>query len=192
MQANDLVRLFSSNESGPIDICDDINPAVRAAGDFEIYFWPVQMDSQKLKGRIIDETYPSPDGPKRMVSIDYSNGLPNPVARLVCTKELIHILDPIDQRVTSDQAVNELIDKIILPSELQSLDDGDTVWGDRYGYLYALAVLFPWATREIFRPKYEAGELTIDEISDLVELPVEFCFAVMSQHWPRIHHLLTR
>ncbi len=157
----------------------------------EIYFWPVDMDTNLLKGRIIDDSYPVGDQTVRAISIDYANSLSNEVARLVCCKELVHILDPIDERVTSDPAVNELIEKIVLPEEMQSLDDGETVWNDRFGFLYALAILFPWATREIFRPAYEQEKITIDQIAEQVEVPVEYAAVVMSSRWPRAHHLMT-
>lgn len=192
MKPSDLVNHFSTVELSPIDLCDDIIPVIKAEGDFEIYFWHVEMDTNILKGRVIVDNYPREDEEIRCVSIDYARSLSNEMARLVCVKELIHVLDPIDERVISDSAVNELIEKIILPPEMQSLDDGQTVWSDRFGFVYALAVLFPWAARELLRPKYESGDITIDEIAGLVELPVEYALAVMSPEWSRLHHLITR
>ncbi|MET4636134.1 hypothetical protein [Kaistia defluvii] len=191
MRASDLVRLFSTRESGPIDLYDDIIPAIKEAGEFEVYFWKADIDTNILKGRIVEESHFQGDDEIRVVSIDYAASMSNELSRLVCAKELIHVLDPIDQRVTTDEAVNDLISKIILPTEMQSLDDGVSVWGDRYGYLFALAVLFPWQIRELLYPKYASGQYNIDDIASLMELPVEYVQIVMSPLWQRVHHILS-
>ena len=43
-----------------------------------------------------------------------------------------------------------------------------------------MAILFPWAARDLLLAKFEEGKLTIDEIAQLVDLPTRYVRLVMS------------
>jgi hypothetical protein len=88
--------------------------------------------------------------------------------------------------------VHRLIEKIILPPELQDpFNDGVHARTDRIALIYAVAVLFPFGARKILLPKYTTGELSVPQIANLAELPARYVAIVMSETWPEIHKILT-
>lgn len=73
--------------------------------------------------------------------------------------------------------------KIILPPELQDPVDGEQVWSDRAAVYQAVAILFPWATRELLMRTFQEGKLTIEDIATMLDLPSRYVRLVMSDLW---------
>lgn len=86
--------------------------------------------------------------------------------RLVCCKEMLHILDPVGTRKPDD--VEALVGKIILPADLQDpFTDGSHALADRVTII----------------------DLVM--IARAMEIPVRSAAIVMSDLWPEIHGLMT-
>ena len=111
--------------------------------------------------------------------------------RLVCCKELLHILDQNYMKVSTPSAVVDLIEKIILPPELvDPFADGIHTNSDRVAILHALAVLFPLSARAILLPPFKDGKLSAQKIAEIAELPVYYIQLVLNDGWLHIHKLL--
>jgi len=193
MSVKQLIRDFSARTSVPVEI-DDVIAAIRAKGVIdEIYpFWDVNLDPRILKGYIkhdeliVDETGKT----KRVAEITYAK-MGHETERLVCCKEILHIIDPDAYRVSSPSQIEELVERIVLPPDLvDESEDGLPVLSDRLALWEATAVLFPLATRNLVLPAFTNGRMSLAEIADLVEIPVRYAAMVMSGVWEQIHTLL--
>jgi hypothetical protein len=190
-----LIREFSNRETVPIDIEAEVIPALRSLGVAdEIYcFWDHNLDPKVLRGYVKHDTYPQPDGSSHSVIEVLYGKMGHEWERLVCCKELLHILDPDPIRCAKPEDVDRLIDKIILPPDLvDPVTDIGTLQAatDRLAVLQAVAILFPLAARKVLLPKYAEGRLTLADIEDLAEVPVRYVAMVMSAEWEEIHELL--
>jgi hypothetical protein len=111
--------------------------------------------------------------------------------RLVCCKELLHILDPEGCRAATDEEISRLFQKIGLPREMQdAVKDGAQVSSDRVAEYEAAAVLFPWATRQLLLEPYREGKIALDDIHRMVDIPFRFVFFVMHPSWEEAHKAL--
>lgn len=191
MDVKDLIANFAAWESVPVDVQDDVVPVLKANSSFELYFWPVEMDTGIYMGQFEHWEYPIEDRTITVYDVPYSNSLSTAWARLVCCKELIHILDPVDHRVMTDEGLNRLIEKIVLPPGTGDSSDGIKVLSDRFAIFLALAILFPWATRQLLKEPYEEGKITLEKIAELVDLPEQYVALVMHDIWEETHHIIS-
>ena len=195
MKVRDLIEAFADHDHFPIKP-QDISRLLMAAGiEEEIIFIEVDIDTSILRGFIVQTTEPrgiyDSNGNGNISKIYYGIGQSFEWQRLVCCKELLHILDDPLRRLSTQDQVTGLIKKMALPPQFQLGDDesedGIQALFDRIGALQAVAVLFPMAVRELILPKYAEGLIADDEIVGIVGIPERYVRIVMSEFWPRIH-----
>jgi hypothetical protein len=189
-----LIRTFSMWERIPIDIEDHVKPEFLKLGvTDEIWFWAdPKLNPGIVRGQIQHWDWPetpSPNAKKvRVADITYAEQLPHEWQRLVCCKEMLHILDPMETRVTKPEDIESLIQKIILPADLQDpFSDGIHALTDRIAITYAAAVLFPLAARDLL-----VGKMPLPKIAELLEIPLRYAALIMSDGWPDVHKLLIK
>lgn len=189
LSVKELIREFSTRGTLPVEI-EDVIAAIRSRGisDEIYYFWDNNLDPKTLRGYIKHDEYPQPSGPPKLaVEITYAK-MGHEWERLVCCKEVLHVLEPAEQRCGKPDEVDLLIEKIILPADLvDPFTDGLHAATDRAALIYAVATLFPLAARNILMPKYSNGKLTLADIEDIAELPARYVAIVMSAVWKDIH-----
>jgi hypothetical protein len=190
-----LIKTFSTWEDYPIDVDKHVLPEFLKLGvKDDIWFWPdPKLNPSIMRGNIEYWECPlSVAGPVRYVAdITYAAQLDHEWQRLVCCKELLHILDPASTRASKDGEIETLIEKIILPADLQDpFTDGIHAITDRVAITYAAAILFPLAQRELFLPAFNEGKISLPKIADLLEIPVRYAALVMNDVWPSIHGIL--
>lgn len=156
----------------------------------ELYFWEEDLNTDILKGRIENWEYPKDGQIVNCIDIGYSKNLRKDWQRLVCCKELIHILDPIDCRVMTEEEFDRLCEKIVLPLDLQEPLDGKPVWTDRLAVYQALAILFPWASRQLLLQPFKLEKISLEEIAASTDLPIRYVSLVMSSVWEVVHRSL--
>jgi len=128
--------------------------------------------------------------PRRCADITYAAQIPHEWQRLVCCKELLHLLDPIETRVSRPEEIDKLVEKIILPSDLQDpFTDGIHALTDRVAVTYAAAILFPLGARAILLP-HLGKKLSLPKIAEMAEIPLRYAHTVMSEIWPEIHDIM--
>lgn len=189
-----LIRKFSHRESVPIQV-DEVERELRDRGvKDEIYYWSAELDDKHLKGQLVQyEPWEYPTGVSEVYCADiyYANTLSDDWQRLVTCKELLHIIDGDAMRADKPEIVQQLLERIALSPELQDpLTDGMPTASDRFGIYQALAVLFPWATRQLLAAKFAAGNITIAEIARMVDLPPKYVALVMHKSWEEAHAIL--
>lgn len=193
MRASDVLREFASKLEGPIDV-NDVLKFINAGGiECDVEFFEVELDTNILLGKI--RTYYShsvPYGdPTLCANIYYAKQMSREWHRLVCCKELMHILDPDGHKATTPEQIHYNAERIGLPSELRDISaDGRITNSDRIAEFYALGILFPLAARDVLMNHYENGKISIDDIARLYDLPKRKAAIVMTPLWADIHSML--
>ena len=196
MSVAGIIKEFDSRKSVPVDVNEVLQALISRGIKDEIWFWDADIDAKTLRGQLVhwdpaqDWEYPTDETQitkRRVADIYYAKNLTDDWQRLVCCKELLHILDPAGARAATQEAVMRLTEKIVLPPDLQDVTDGYATATDRVALLQATAVLFPLRARELFKAD---GTLSNAEIAKLVDIPSRYVAVVMSDSWPAIHKIL--
>jgi hypothetical protein len=188
-----LIQKFSTRTRVPVDVNDVVKYLRDCKISDYIEFIGVNIDHNILRGmhyRTKKKTTPSHGMGDPVYSSDiyYANSLSRADIRLGCCKELIHLLDPQGSMTARPADVKRLVDRIVLPPDVvDPAEDGDHATTDRIALTQALAVLFPWATREQFLRPLEDKRISLERIAEIVDLPVEYVRTVMSPVWEEIH-----
>lgn len=182
----------------PVDIEDDLIPFLRDGGlRDELYYWPVDVDDTSLRGKLVhwepwdymNDWAEDFERPRLCGDIYVSNRLDIPWQRVIATKELLHVLDPPENRVAATEEVERLVRRIVLPLGSELASDYKTLT-DTMGLYDALAVLFPWRVREALMSRYLDGSLPDKVIAEYVEIPLQYVRLVMSETWPTVYEVL--
>ncbi|SCB33881.1 hypothetical protein GA0061101_10810 [Rhizobium lusitanum] len=103
--------------------------------------------------------------------------------RLVCCKELIHVLDSPAVRTNKKSEVIQLGDKLTDKTR-HFKGTADLQWFfDDLAIYQALAMLFPFSLREEIMGAYVAGKVTDEMLAEAAQIPVEYVRTVMSDGW---------
>lgn len=190
MDARALLNLFSSFTTLPINPDHVVEEIKRYGIKDEVEFIGVTMDVLVLRGSLCEFVRPSGlyGPPVVCAEIYYSLDQDQSWKRLVCCKELIHILDRTPSKTTDRQELECLLEDMADPSKMTSMTARNLAsWTDYLTDLYAMAILFPFAAREVLMPAYEAGKITADDIAKTADLPLKVVGVVMSDMWPVIY-----
>src|SRR5690606_15084289 len=113
--------------------------------------------------------------------------------RMICCKELLHLIDPHWAATREAQDIDQLADEIGLPPEMQDpLNEMATTNVDRVAELRAAAILLPFEARKVMLPYYEKGDLSINDIARQADMPRKYAGIVMHPAWDDIYATMTR
>jgi hypothetical protein len=184
-----LVEYFSETTELPIEIPDIRTKIVEFGIQDEIIFFPQDMDPGKLRGVYYQYTTRNAVyGDAILCSlIVYSSRLSIEWQRVVCCKELIHILDGQAERTKTPEEVLGLVDKLLGPLSTEDFGIADFMAAkDRLALYQALALLFPAAARREAVQRLASGEDDIESIAEWACLPIALARVVMSDDWPEL------
>lgn len=205
MKTGTLIKRFETHTRAPIKINDVRNHILQARVQDEINFVGVVYDVSVLRGKLVQYCkHSGPYSEPTFVSdIYYDKKQPMSWRRLVCCKEMMHILDPEMFKAKTVSQVSQLIAKIALPPDLaQIVQESENniapdaeyhtlrAMLDQYTDVKAVATLFPIAIRELILPKFNSGALTLSDIASLLDIPVRYVSLVMSPSWPNLYDAL--
>lgn len=155
----------------------------------EIVFVSEEMDESKLFG--VFYQYKRRDGvyadPQLCTLIVYNSVLSPEWQRVVCAKELMHILDAPGEKTRTHEDVKGLIEKVVGP-----LSDGKPsvtdfmALRDQLALYPALALLFPDAARAVAVQMLRDGTATVEQIAKWAQLPPELMPLLLSDQWPSL------
>lgn len=151
----------------------------------EVFFSAVDIPTDVLwaQVRVYYPTTPYDRNMPPILEVMYSKYLDEGQARLACCKELLHALDTLEERASSEESVSTLIEQMAIPpSSGISLPAAN----DRLGVIRALAVLVPEAALAQLRPAYKRGEISEGEIAAALVLPVEYVRITLLDAWDRL------
>jgi hypothetical protein len=182
-----LIHQFSEAEKLPVEI-PEIRDAIVALGfQDEIIFHPEPIDPAQLRGVFYQYTLrdPPPYGDQRLCTlIVYSGMLPVDWRRVVCGKELIHVMDARVAHTKTADEINDLLIKLLGPFSTEDFGLADFVAAkDKLALYQILPVLFPVSARKSAAAKLASGEKTIEEIAAWACLPLQLTRMVMAEDW---------
>jgi hypothetical protein len=152
----------------------------------DIFYVPVDIDPDISLGHI--KQYREATGvytqPRWVTEIRYFKDLNLCWHRFVCCKELMHVFDKPEEKTTSVEKFDQLLDEIEspLPSDQQSpmyKTETRTKW-------MALAILCPLPLREHFQPMWLDGTLSEYEIALELRIPEVLIPMIMAESYPAI------
>ena len=195
MKLPELIKSFEDQEVLPIDVNDILLKLREAGNDDDIEFVGVDLDPEVLLGaiRIFYVRNGVYADPKRFVNIYYDRTRTVDWQRMVCCKELVHILDPETAHTKLAAEIDLLAERIGLPPEMQDpAADGFATNIDRMAEYRAAALLLPMAARELLMPKIRDGSLKIADVAKLADMPTKYAGFVLNDVWETVYPLLTR
>jgi hypothetical protein len=193
MKVSKIIKAFATRTHLAVDVNDVVKFLKDNGIKDEIEFFPVALDSDVLLGKVVhwvrrDGVYAEPIF---CADIYFCKDEENDWRRLICCKELLHILDHDWAKARKPKEVRRLAEKIGLPRDMQQpLKDGVHVNTDRLAEYQAIAVLFPMAARDLLLQPLNAGQLTLNDIARLAEIPRRYAGFVMHEAWTAIYPLL--
>ena len=195
MKIHDLVNHFSGQVSIPIDP-NDVAQQVKDSGIKDVVnFVAVKINVRILKGAL--HSYVLTEGVYGQAvlysDIYFADDLTRDWRRLVCCKELLHILDGSVSQAAKAEDVEDLISSLCQIGKAH--DDPFTAhslqaMNDHLMMYYAVAILFPKAARDLLLPYFKSNAIDIDYIARCVDLPTSVVMLVMSDGWPNLHSAL--
>ena len=166
MSVGRVVRHFQGVGRVPVSIGEVLDVIREIAPDEIIDIWGVDIDPRILRGNCYRyRRSPLPGSfatETRHALITYSSRMPLGEQRLVCCKELVHILDPDPILTTTAIQVVSLADNLVNQSTAPIKNQDDvSAFLDRMARLQALAILFPYGLWEDIMPKYKSGKVSV-------------------------------
>lgn len=192
MRSGELIEFFSSFTKLQVGINEIADHIIASGIQDEIRFIGVELDVGILRGFLHRYTIRAKlyGDPIFRADIYYDRRQDLEWRRLVCCKELIHILDGPQHSTASREDAERLIERIVLPTEVHAQLEYTLAIDDKLGLAKALAVLFPAGARELLIPKYKCGDMTDEDIARIAQIPLRFVRFVMLDTWEKILDML--
>ncbi len=191
MLGKKLIKHFETQTKLQVEIRAVASKVRDLVPNQRLEFFPMEGGHEVIRGMLHQWTYTPGWGDDTIVvnDIHYVAGMSLPWQRVVVCKEMIHVVDPVRLLTRTPHEVQDLIERIAMPVDLQLGYNGQEM-GDRMAEFQALAILFPKAAREVLLPSYQSGKLSPDEIASHAEIPVRYVDFLMSDEWDRIYGML--
>lgn len=188
MSVAKIARHFQGMGKVPVTIHDVLEQVRLMLPDEEIEVFGVNTDINELRGTHVRFKIPPPNGTALVSTkcsmVIYSKKLEPAWQRLVCCKELIHVLDADPVRTTSKEEVLHLVEKIsskmpINPNSPNSL----IAFVDKIAEWQAVSILFPYGLWEQVYPEFKEGKVTVKQIAEWLEIPESYVHVTMTDLW---------
>jgi hypothetical protein len=140
------------------------------------------MDDLVLRGmlRVYRDRPPYAIEDRVMAQIAYYSGLHPYEVRLVCCKEMLHLLDNHRATASDRDKVSKLVEEITLPIEAVASIPGLL---DHTKMLHALAILLPPAALTPLREAHQNGKLSAENVAQIARIPEEWARLALSEAW---------
>jgi hypothetical protein len=189
MSLQRLLERFDPLRELPFEIPEMRDAIVGLGFQDDIRFIPCdEMNPAQLRGVFYQFTrqpgvYAPPD---LCTLIIYSSQMTREWQRLVCAKELIHVMDGKVEKTKTPHELQGLIDKIIGPLSTEDFGLADVMAAkDKLAVYQALAVIFPDAARADALTALKNG-MTKQQLMERASIPLQFTNLVMADEWPAI------
>jgi hypothetical protein len=189
MSLQRLLERFDPIKELPVEIPEVRDAIMQIGFQDEIRFIPCdKMNPAHLRGVFYQFTrHPRPYAdPEFWTLIIYSSQMTKEWQRLVCAKELIHVMDGKAEKTKTPDELQGLIDKIIGPLSTEDFGLADVMAAkDKLAVYQALGVLFPdaaWADAQL---ALKAGK-TRQQIMEQACIPGQFANLVLADEWPAV------
>lgn len=148
---------------------------------------PVELNQYILQGgyQLYRELAPPYAGhDHRVARIAYPKDSPISVQRVICVKEMLHILDPHEATSPTKEKVQRLVNEMIVKGIGKAM--GLPTVFDKSGLLSALCILMPRDALDVLRPAYKREEITADQIARAAAIPRGFVEIALTDEWRKL------
>ena len=183
----DMYEFFACFTKLPILIDTVRDQALRYGAVDKFRFVKTDTDPTVLRGKLQMFQETGDDGkPETVARIFYSRHIPDSATRrLVCCKEILHIFDSDAETARSLEAVDGLIESIVIPPDVD-VRLANSTWSDHLGCLHALMILLPRGALDILKEKIVSGELSVADVARLADIPDTYARLALSPVWEKI------
>lgn len=189
MSLHRLLEQFDPVRELPVEIPEIRDAIMKIGFQDEIRFIPCdEMNPAQLRGVFYQFTrHPRPyAAPEFWTLIIYSSQMSRDWQRLVCAKELIHVMDGKTEKTKTPEELQGLIDKIMGPLSTEDFGLADLMAAkDKLAVYQALGILFPDAARAAALEALANG-VTKQEIMERACIPMQLGNLVLADDWPAI------
>ncbi len=187
MSVSKLIRHFEALGRVPVSMTEVVAEFRRSLLTSGLQVKGVDLPANVLRGTHFHYHHePHPNSivmPGSMALVVYSTQQDLKWQRLVCCKELIHVLDSPVVQTKDEKDIIKLGSKLADKSRhYEGASDLQWFFDDLAKY-HALAILFPFSLREAIMDAYLAKHIDDAALSDVVQIPEEFVKMVMSDQW---------
>jgi hypothetical protein len=185
-----LIKRFSNVEQVPIEIEEIVNALIDFGIQDEIRLFPDDdMDTAALLGTYYQYTRRDTiyGDPILCSLIVYGGKLSSDWQRMICCKELVHILDHGSEKVVTAEALDGLTNRLLGLLSTEDVSIVDLMAAkDRLALYQAIPLLFPEAARVAALAAISRGEKTVKDVSEQVCLPESLVTLALTDGWPDI------
>lgn len=187
MSVAELVNHFARTLEVPIEVSEvrDVMISVLHVQD-EITFCKEDMNPEELRGAYYqftrrDRAY---SDPILCSIIVYCSKLALDWQRIICCKELVHVLDKNIERTNTKEEIEGLVTRLLGPLSTEDFGIMDIMASrDRLAIYIALGILFPKAARDSAKDAIARGVETIDTIAQTTVLPRALIRVALLDEW---------
>lgn len=184
-----LESVFATRREVPIEIPEVCDEIVRLGIRDKIIICREPMNPAQCKGLYYrwEEHKAVYGDPEQVSLIVYTSEVDVSWQRVICCKELIHILDSPAELVRTDDEVDALLEKLVGPLSNDNFGFADFVASkDRLALYQSLPILFPAAARVDALNLIAQNRATVHSLASQLSLPEGFVRLVLSPDWPKI------
>lgn len=188
MLIQQLARHFEARKELPIEIFEVRDAIIQLNIQDNIILSAEDMDPANCRGAFYQYTQQKAvyGEPEFISLIVYSQHLTIPWQRMVCCKEMVHILDKQEGKTNKREEVIALADKLLGPLSSEDYGMADFMaTTDKLALYQGLAILFPLAARSHAISKLKTGK-TIPEIADWASVPEPLIAFALEPSWPEL------
>lgn len=184
-----IFKHFAASSHLPVRLKDVKDFVLRSGSAGKIIRFPVDIDELVLHGmlRVYRDVPPYADEERVIAQIAYYQGLDEGYTRLVCCKEMLHLLDSHEQTAETRKKVSQLIEDVTLPIEAVSSLPG---LADHTKLIDALCVLVPTAAGNLLRAAHADRDLSADDLAKLARIPEPFARVVLSERFATLQNAI--
>jgi hypothetical protein len=190
MSLERLISCFQDVTELPVQIPEVRDAVVGIGIQDQIIFCPdPSLNTAVLRGIFHQFTHrPQMYGdPQRCSLVVYAAALDLPWQRVICCKELVHILDNEVERTSSLDELDGLLTRLLGPLSTEEFDIFDIMaTKDRLAMYQALPIMFPFKARDRALERLKSGEMSLEEIAAIAELPFNLVRLILSADWPKL------
>lgn len=190
-----LQAKFDGRTDLPIEIQEICDALVEMGYQDDIRVVPEEMDTDQLLGTYVQFTEPAGgmySEPQLVSLIVYPSNVDFISQRLICAKELVHVCDAQVSKTSNAQDIMELAQ--VLSGGAKMGDEPRMtmkVAADILAQQKGLMLLFPRAAREIARQQIANNEISLEELSDKLQLPTTTVEDMLVEEWDALASFLS-
>jgi hypothetical protein len=190
-----LQAKFDGRTELPIEIQDICDALVEMGYQDDIRVVSEEMDLSQLLGTYVQwrEANGAYAESKWVSLIVYPSNVGLMTQRLICAKELVHVCDAAVTKTYDPKDIMELAEVL---SNKGTIPDGMQITGmkvatDVLAQSKALMLLFPKAARIIARQQIANGQLTVERLAEICQIPMQTLEGLLDPEWEKMANLLS-